>query len=197
MVIPVCFSGDMKNKVFIITGPPGSGKTTFLSNLVNELRDVKIRTGGFLAEGFWLGDVRSHFELFDLFSKDRILFCTKETHSDWNKHGHFYINPSAITFGEKVLSTANISQFPICIIDEVGPFELQGKGWFESIQRISTDLPDKPMIWVVRGSLVQAVIRHFGVVNYSVIPATTDQLKSMVSDLVNFLDVVVPPNIMD
>jgi nucleoside-triphosphatase THEP1 len=187
----------MKNKVFIITGPPGSGKTTFLSNLIKELRDLKIQTGGFLAEGFWSDDARSHFELVDLFSNERILFCTKEPHTGWNKIGHFYVNPSAISFGKKVLNTINISEFPICIIDEVGPYELLGKGWSDAIQRIVKDLPDKPMIWIVRENLVQTVIRHFGIDNYSLIPATSVQLESTVSELVNFLDSAVPPNIMD
>ena len=51
MGMPVCFLSRMKNKVFIITGPRGSGKTTFLKHLVQELRQFGIQSGGFLAEG--------------------------------------------------------------------------------------------------------------------------------------------------
>jgi len=177
----------MKNKVFIITGHPGSGKTTFLYNLVKELRDLKIQAGGFLADGFWADDARSHFELVDLFSHERILFCTKEPHINWEKLGHFYINPASVIFGEKVLDTINLGAFPICVIDEVGPFELQGRGWSQAIFKIGNNLPEKPMIWIVRENLVQAVVRHFGLDNYSLKLINQDQLKSLTYEILDYL----------
>ena len=42
----------MKNIVFLITGQQGSGKTTFLSHVVDELNKFGIQSGGFLAEDF-------------------------------------------------------------------------------------------------------------------------------------------------
>ncbi len=93
MGMPVCFLSRMKNKVFIITGSCGSGKTTFLNHLVQELRQFGIQSGGFLAEGFCANNERYYFELIDLDSNKRILFCTKDPNNDWEKLGSFYFNP--------------------------------------------------------------------------------------------------------
>jgi nucleoside-triphosphatase THEP1 len=187
MGMPVCFLSRMKNKVFIITGPRGSGKTTFLKHLVQELRQFGIQSGGFLAEGFCANNERYYFELIDLDSNKRILFCTKELHIHWEKLGHFYINPASIIFGEKVLDTSNLDAFPICVIDEVGPFELQGKGWSQAIFKIGNNSPEKPMIWVVRENLVQPVIRHFDLNNYSLKLTNQDQIKNLTIEILDFL----------
>ncbi|MCD4694912.1 MAG: hypothetical protein K8S16_01630, partial [Bacteroidales bacterium] len=42
----------MQNKIFIITGEQGSGKTTFLTDVVNGLKKSKVSVGGILAEGY-------------------------------------------------------------------------------------------------------------------------------------------------
>jgi nucleoside-triphosphatase THEP1 len=182
----------MKNKIFIITGPKGSGKTTFLSHLVINLKELKVHTGGFLAEGFWQHDERSHFELIDLIRNARILFCTKEPHLNWDKLGSFYINPLARVFGEEALDSISLEQFPIFAIDEIGPFELQGKGWFNAVLKFAKKSPDKPMIWVVRESLVQKVIAYFELENYSLYGTNKDQLKKLTLEIVSFIGSVDP-----
>ncbi len=51
------------------------------------------------------------------------------------------------------------------IVDEIGPFELQGKGWAKAVSKIRHEL-DIPMLWVVRNQLVEDVINHFKIDNY-------------------------------
>jgi len=178
----------MKNKVFIITGEQGSGKTSFLVQIIEELKKSGIHPNGFIAEGFWHNNERSHFDLIDLSNQHRILFCSKEFNQSWEQIGHFYINPAAIVFGEKILELAGINQSTLCVIDEIGPFELQNKGWSHSIFSIIKSNPDLPMIWVVRKNLVQKVIAYFGLKNYSLIKVEPENLQIAAIRIKDFLE---------
>lgn len=180
----------MKNKVFIITGEQGSGKTTFLLQVIWELKKAGILMAGFIAEGFWLNNKRSHFELVDIRNENRILFCSKEFHQGWEQIGHFYINPASISFGEKILELAVKNQFTICVIDEIGPFELQNKGWAPSIHSIIKANPNLPMICVIRENLVQKTIAHFDMKNFNLFQALPGNLYFTVNRIKDFIETV-------
>jgi nucleoside-triphosphatase THEP1 len=45
-------------------------------------------------------------------------------------------------------------------VDEVGPFELQGKGWAPALQKL-LKLSEKVLILVVREALLKKVIQHW------------------------------------
>jgi nucleoside-triphosphatase THEP1 len=159
----------MKNKIFIITGSRGSGKTTFLENLTLELKNQSVLTAGFKAKGFWQNNTRSHFEIVDLITEEKRLFCTVEQVSGWEKIGHYYLNPLAVDFGEEILEPNQSNQFSLFAIDEIGTFELQGKGWFNAIQKRIKSSPNIPMIWVVRSNLLQEVLEYFNIQNFEII----------------------------
>ncbi len=137
------------------------GKQLFLKELIAKLRGKGYRIGGILAEGFWNGGSRDRFELVDLRTNDRILYCQRKAINDWPKIRHFYVNPKGIEFGEKALLPSNLEDTEIIAIDEIGPFEMDGKGWANALKRISEDLPDHPMIWTVRSALLEPVKNYF------------------------------------
>jgi len=153
----------MKNKTILIIGEQGSGKTIFLKEITKYLRLNGITIYGILAEGFWLNGIRDRYELVDLSTNDRIIFCQMNFHRGWEKIKHFYVNPTAVRFGEKALHLQNISEHHLIAIDEIGPFELQGKGWSQAVAKIITESPHQSMIWVVRRKLVDIVVNHFNI----------------------------------
>lgn len=152
-----------ETKIFIITGNQGSGKTTFLQEMIFGLANNNLQTGGILAVGFWKNYERDYFELVDLKSKNGILFCQREPKEGWEKLRHFYINPSGQKFGEAALDPAYLKDSDIVVIDEIGPFELKGKGWAQSIHSILEKLSGMFMVWVVRKSLLDEVSSHFNI----------------------------------
>jgi nucleoside-triphosphatase THEP1 len=175
----------MKNKIFIITGRPGIGKTTFLHQLIQELKLKGIEAAGILSEGFWELNVRSRFELVDLTTGHRILFCTRDEHPGWEKVGHFYVNPHAMFFGEDVLQSSGLLKSPIIAIDEIGPLELNGKGWSKAIENLTVELPQTPLIVVVRSSLLQAVIDHFRIESFEILQAVNENLNESVCKIIS------------
>ena len=58
------------------------------------------------------------------------------------------------------------------IIDEIGPLELQGKGWDEWLQRSMDRLLTKDVIFVVRETIVEDVIRRYGLENAEIVDMT-------------------------
>ena len=166
----------MKSKIFILTGTQGSGKTTFLKNLVEYLRKENILIGGIIANGFWENNVRTGFDLEDILTGEKILLCQTNPTEGWEKFRRFYFNPEGFTFGNKVLNPVNIAKADIIVIDEVGPFELEGKGWTPAIKSLLKTI-EKPMIWVVRESLTEDIIAHFKIDDFDVI-----DINSSVSD---------------
>lgn len=153
----------MKHKIIIITGEQGSGKTTFLQEMIFGLAKNNVQVGGILAEGFWKNQKRDFFELIDLKSKNRILFCQREPKEGWEKLRHFYINPEGQKFGEAALDPEYLKDSDILVVDEIGPFELKGKGWAKSINSILEKLPGMIMVWAVRKSLLNDVALHFNI----------------------------------
>lgn len=153
----------MEHKIIIITGEQGSGKTTFLQEMIVGWNKQGLRTAGILAEGFWKNYERDYFELIDLKSNARLLYCQREPKDGWEKLRHFYINPDGQKFGEAALDPEYLQDSDIIVIDEVGPFELKGKGWEKSIDAVLEQLPGKTMIWVVRMSLLDDISKHFNI----------------------------------
>jgi nucleoside-triphosphatase len=151
----------MKNKIIIITGEQGSGKTTFLQELLFELANKDVQIGGILAEGFWKNYERDYFELIDLKSNNKLLYCQREPKDGWENVRHFYINPVGQKFGESALDTNYLQRSDIVVIDEIGPFEIKGKGWAKSIDSLLKDIPKRIMIWVVRKSMLEEVKNHY------------------------------------
>lgn len=150
----------MTNKVFIICGQQGSGKTTFLTKLVDEIKNKDLQVGGFVAEGFWKENHRDKFELVDLKSGKKIVYCQRDPLPGWEQIRHFYINPLAIDFGESVLNLSQLDTADLVVIDEIGPFEIAGKGWAKSLDQI-LQVTDLPLLISVRQSLLEQVVKYF------------------------------------
>ena len=150
----------MQNKIFILTGSQGSGKTSFLIELINYLKKEGVSIGGFIAHGFWKDDIRDKFELENIQTGDRIILSQTEPVEGWEKFRRFYFNPEGFEFGGKVLSLEKLKNTDLIVIDEIGPFELQGNGWRKAINKLLKET-NTPMIWVCRESILKELITEF------------------------------------
>lgn len=144
-------------KIYIITGKQGSGKSTLIREVVSGLRKKGITVGGILAEGTWHNNQRDRFELVNIRTNERINYLQRQPRAGWERIRHFYLNPEGQKFGEQALTTDRLKDAGLIVIDEIGPFELRGKGWALAIQKIFGKL-NIPVLISVRESLVDEII---------------------------------------
>ncbi len=168
----------VKNNVIIITGNKGEGKTTKLQRIVKLIKKEKISMTGFLAYADLKDGDRNGYTLVDIVSSKSIILCSNEPCSTYEKIGRFYFNPLAIKFGQKLLNTNPVEK-TLIVIDEVGPFELQNKIWYDSLV-YQLGIPKNVILLIVRTKLVDEIIRKFEITNAKIYKLSGDDM-----DIVN------------
>lgn len=106
----------------LVTGLPGVGKTTFIINLANELRDFSL--AGFYTTEIREGDVRKGFELVSLDGKKSIL-----SHVDIKSEyrvGRYGVDVKEFEAFLESLGLAH-SDADVLLIDEIGKMECHSK----------------------------------------------------------------------
>ena len=157
---------QMRQPIYIICGDQREGKTTFLKETIRNLKEVDVKVEGIMAEGIDLHGERTGFNLINVSTEKSKVLCRTSGDSEWIKTGKFYFNPEGLEFGRTILK--KLSADSVVVIDEIGPLEMRGEGWTESIESILKSF-DNTMIWVVRRSLTESVIKKFDVRNVSIL----------------------------
>ena len=151
-----------KPQIVIITGEIHEGKTTFTQNIVNDLIKEKIKVAGFLSIAVNENNERVGFNLYDIEFENLIELCRDKKVENRVQLGKYYFNQAAILEGNRILSSENISDKQLIIIDEIGPFELNGQGWSSAIEDITMS-STVPQLWVVRKSIINKIIRRWNI----------------------------------
>ena len=171
-----------RNKVIIITGNKGEGKTTKLLSIIEMLKEESVNITGFVAIGEWKNGERSKYTLVDITTDKSAIICTDTQTSGYTKHGRFYFNPKAIAFGENTLLKAQRKN-SVIIIDEIGPFELDGKVWHNSLVH-HLEKTQNILLLSVRKKLVNNIIKKYKLNNVSYY-STDASDDNIVNEIIN------------
>jgi nucleoside-triphosphatase THEP1 len=160
----VCPPEEMRyrsfNKIFVVTGLPSSGKSTFMQRLLASLRERRVSAGGIVTEETRGADHRrtgfvakSHFTRFGSDSHEIAVLKTQVRSDRRRDYVPFKSTPYAVNI-------ANISQFVIpnlqkacieedvIIVDEIGGMQLFCRDFQKEINNIFLNL-QKPVIFTV------------------------------------------------
>ena len=151
-----------RSRVFILTGGTGSGKTTRAREAVEGLRARGLRVGGILAPGLLEEGRRTGFDLVNLATGESTRLA-REHGSDAGQHAQwsrFSFEAEGLALGRKALGP-DARTADVVLVDEVGPFELAGGGWAHALDELVRD-DRRPIVMVVRSSIVDAVRRRWG-----------------------------------
>ncbi len=159
--------------VFILTGETGSGKTTFLLKLIEELRGKALSLAGFVALSIPGDGPSGSYNILDLVSGKILSLASRKFAKGWKQIGNFYFNPEGIQMGKEILDDPLIINNYLIVFDAVllslpvmhgaigNPifaFLLDGKVWADSLTHLLSG-QNYSVLLVVREQLVSRVMQ--------------------------------------
>jgi nucleoside-triphosphatase THEP1 len=149
----------------MVTGGINAGKTTKMA----EIYRLCPRGDGFLSRKIfitpecWVG-----YELVRLSSQEKIPLAYKAEYvpmgfAELYRQGPFCFAADALKFAEKIIAELIHNQTEPIYIDEIGPLELNGKGFAPLLTHVLN--AGKELILAVRSHCVTAVIHQFNIQN--------------------------------
>lgn len=147
-----------KYKIFIVSGPVHSGKTTGLIKWAQNRKDVSgILTPVINGKRFFMNAATN-----DSFPMEKDI-----QELSGFEVGKYVFSVAAFIRAKEILQNAAHQKQGWIVIDEVGPLELKGKGFHNSIREIlmqrNTNLK---VILVVREFLLDEVLKYFAIDAY-------------------------------
>ena len=116
-------------KIFIITGSIGEGKTTYAKKLNGIFRKNNIKAGGIFSERVMTNSQTTGYDLVNIETGEKEVFLRHYEECGSERIGKFTICPKGLAFGNAILKSLVLSINTIVIIDEIGLLEVRNKGW--------------------------------------------------------------------
>lgn len=155
-------------KTILITGKLDSGKTTFVKNLIENLKGDHVKMRGIYSQKIMENGEIFGYDVVDVSSKEREIFLRKETSEGLENLGCFSVYPQGLDFGLGRLTQVNNNENHLVIIDEVGKYELSGKGWAVKIEELLL-LQKNPILMVIREDFIEKAIKKWNLQNLLII----------------------------
>jgi nucleoside-triphosphatase THEP1 len=151
----------LKAHIFILTAGIHEGKSTFLQKIVASLED-RLALTGFIARGCWEEGERTGFVLLEAGGHRSADLASKTPQKGSIQQGRFHLRPEAFEAGMDWAREGLRSGARLLVIDEVGPLELEHKGWFPLMEEACRKA-ECACIWVVRESCLGKVVSTWNI----------------------------------
>ncbi|MEW5798726.1 MAG: nucleoside-triphosphatase [Bacteroidota bacterium] len=146
------------SKVFVLTGEKNSGKTRFAEEISKALKSEGLTVGGFLQHKVFKNNERHGYDLLDIQTQKSIPLCSIDAPDAGIVAGPFKFYPEGIRFGFELLSMAKVKDCDVVIVDEVGPLEMKGKGWYGAVSNLLKNYSGNLLI-VIRKHMVEDMMK--------------------------------------
>jgi nucleoside-triphosphatase THEP1 len=149
------------NRIFILSGPVHSGKTTQLNNWIQSKNDVfGILTPVIKGKRFFMNAASK--EIFPMESSS-----SKSVEGEELTVGKYKFSATAFNHAIKILQTAMHHNNGWLIVDEIGPLELNKKGFYPVLMEIlKLQNTNMKIILVIRELLLEDVIKFLEIDKY-------------------------------
>ncbi|MCK4329193.1 hypothetical protein KAX02_05070 [candidate division WOR-3 bacterium] len=154
--------------VCLIIGEINQGKTQKILSVYNR----KKQGDGFITRKLFKNNTFIGYEIVRLSTEKSVPFAYMRDYapSEWDeiyKYGPYTFSRKAFTFAENIVDEIIKKRINPIFIDEVGPLELQGKGFFRTLKEVLNT--EKDIYITVRDHCVDEVIKKFNIRKYDVI----------------------------
>ncbi|MCX6564726.1 MAG: MoaD family protein [Candidatus Aminicenantes bacterium] len=151
--------------IFILTGAVGSGKTTFLRGLVDELRASGMPLDGFLSLRVMMGGEIGGYDLFGIRDGQSQPFLRRTGPGEAQRVGPYVMLPAGLAKANEIIRRSRAGE--LLIVDEIGLLELEGRGFWHALKDVLFDEQRRSLV-VVRESLLEQFRILFARVQVSV-----------------------------
>jgi nucleoside-triphosphatase THEP1 len=149
----------MQTKLILWTGEKHCGKTTSVASLVDIVRSEGFGVAGILAPSIYHNGKLLGFDALDLQSETRVPLARRNV--DRSKTIQFTLLTEGLRLGNTALSMANTDSADLVIVDEFGPWELDGQGWRKNVDSLLAE-SNALIVLVVRQELADRVQQLYG-----------------------------------
>ncbi|MEM4164947.1 MAG: NTPase [Nitrososphaerales archaeon] len=140
----------MVKRIWLLTGEPGSGKTTAIMKIVNTVRAKGYSIGGVVSLEKRVKGVRMGFDIVDLLSGNRVLLASVEQKMG-PRVGKYRVNLKGLSdLAAKALIEA-AQRCDLIICDEIGPMEMASPEFRKAVKEAVSS--GKPIIGVIHKHL--------------------------------------------
>lgn len=123
------------NKILVITGERGSGKSRYCAHLLEKAKFNGLKTGGFLSPAICENGIKTGFYTLDAASGEQ-RFCGKRV-SEGGTIGCWQIDSETIKWGNELLT--NSCPCDILFVDELGPLEFdKHEGYTQAFETLKS-----------------------------------------------------------
>ncbi len=172
--------------VVVLTGRPGSGKTTILEGIIEHLKAGGLPVAGLIQPGDFDNGVKVGFSIRDIQSGEEAPLA-RRTSREFGQHGTGFLFDSAgMELAHKAL--ASVPEDAILVVDELGPVELRGRGHMPPLRQALAFRPPRILILVVRRHLVPALLTALSATDAHVVDvenegvAVVDRVVSLIRE---------------
>ena len=122
--------------ITLLTGPRGSGKSTWCAQLVSQARAKDLNPGGVLSPAIFHEGKKIGIDLLDIASgEQRSLARRCAVSSQGIQLGDWCFDPTCLAWGNRILN--ELIGFDLIFLDELGPLEFEkGLGLIEGLRLI-------------------------------------------------------------
>lgn len=146
----------------ILTGLPGSGKSTLSQAIVQHAREVQLDLKGVLSPPVFESGEKTAIDLLDLASGERTrLAKLRRTRADTTliSTQRWAFDPNIVEKGEEILHASTPCE--LLVIDELGPLEFErGEGWLAGLTAVDSGNYQSALV-VVRPRLLEYALNRW------------------------------------
>jgi nucleoside-triphosphatase THEP1 len=170
--------------IFVICGAVHEGKTSIAKKVVAGLRENGLIVRGFFSESSTNDSGQKTYFTEDIISGDREILCSENFSLGSIKTGRFYFFENGLTFGRQILEHTLSEPTNLIVIDEIGPLEINDKGWARSVEQLLKQ-SNTPHLWIVREKLVNITLRKWNIGDvyiFNIDVTTAQQIAKCITD---------------
>ena len=178
------FTEMEKNRpdVYILTGDVDEGKTSAAREIVSSLQ-----SRGCVIEGFFSAGQKEHhghqrYFVEDIHSGQQKLLCSQNPAAGTLRTGRFYFSEEGLQYGRDILLQAPDKSPHLVVVDELGPLELNDRGWTPALERLLQQ-SSIPHLWIVREKLVKVIMRKWHIGDVTIFNLKKDSAEEIAEQL--------------